>query len=344
MCGTSGMSVTDPRVLERTNQAILELANEGQFPGVYDRWHIIAINGNIILPPELDMLVEFTEAGVPAAIQSPWAEFVAWGPGPAEDLIVGGRRWFGCGGGNLYDRGEVCTRVPIPPMTSGSGCVCEEDEKLGPWKLRFYADPLTNDNVTATVQGLNVNGLVIRTEVALSNGSGTEWINGERIGISSGSGFTETVSEFSAVTSVTFPQTNGYKRLVAWNGLEELELSNYAPNETSPVYHAYFSPYLESAKDSTNPCCRVVLARARRRFVPVREDTDVLMISNLMALKSMIIAQWKREAGNLDEYAAQKLTAVDIMRKESVAYRGKVRAPAFTLGRGFSIGALPAIR
>lgn len=338
------MSVTDPRVLQRVNEAILELMNEGQFPGVVDRWHLIATNGRIVLPPSLDMLLEYTEAGAPSSIRSPWAEFVAYGPGPAEDLLVNGSRWFGCGGGNLYDRGEVCTRIPIPPITDGSGCVCDEETKPGPWKLRFYANPLTSDNATATVQGLDINGLIIRTEVPLSNGSGTEWINGERIGISSGSGYTETTSDFTAVTAVTMSVTNGYKRLVAWNGIEEIELSNYAPNETSPSYHAYYSPYLEAAKDSTNPCCRVVLARARRRFVPIREDTDVLMISNLMALKTMVIAQWKREAGNLEEYVAQKMTAVDIMRKEAVAYRGKVRAPAFTLGRGFSIGAIPAIR
>lgn len=344
VCGTSGMSVTDPRVLVRINDAQQELMNEGNFPGVVDRWHLIATNGRIILPPQLDMLLEFTEAGTPATIRSPWAEFVAYGPGPAEDLIRGGRTWYGCDGGSLFDRGEVCTRVAIPPLTTGSGCVCDEDTKPGPWQLRFYADPTTNDEVTATIQGLDANGLVIRTEVALANGSGMEWINGEQIQISSGSGFTETTKYFTDVTAVTMPVTNGYKRLVAWNGIEEIELSNYAPWETTPSYHAYYSPYLESARESTNPCCKVVLARARRRFVPVAEPTDVLIISNILALKAMIIAQWKREAGNMEEYVSQKLTAVDIMRKEATAYRGKVRAPALTMGRGFSLGYLPAIR
>ena len=69
-----------------------------------------------------------------------------------------------------------------------------------------------------------------------------------------------------------------------------------------------------------------------------------MIISNVLALKEMMIAQWKREAGNLDEYSAHKLTAIDIMRKESVAYTGKVRTPAMTFARGTSIGCLPALR
>jgi hypothetical protein len=88
----------------------------------------------------------------------------------------------------------------------------------------------------------------------------------------------------------------------------------------------------------------VVLARARKRFVPVREDSDPLIISNILALQEMLIAQTLREEGNLDGYAAHKLTAVDILRKEAVAYNGKVRTPAMTFQRGFSLGELPAIR
>ncbi len=336
--GTSGMSVTDPRVLARLNEAIQELMNEGAFPGVVDRWHLRATDGHICLPPELDMLLEFTADGVPAQIVSPWAEFVNYGPGIAYDLLPrGGRRnWFRCGTGNLYDRGELCVKTPIP-ISDGS-CSCA-DVPVGPWVIRQYANPAANEasGIYSTIQGLDENGLTVRSEV-----DGT-WINGVRLGISSGSGFTETTQNFSSIEAYTKPKTNGYVRITAWNGTDEIELSNYAPWQTTPSYHHYFSPYLQAAV-RFGPCCRVVLARARRRFVPVAEDTDVLIISNVQALKSMVIALWKREAGNLDVYAAKKLTAVDIMKKEAVAYTGKVRSPAITFQRGFNVGTLPPIR
>jgi hypothetical protein len=348
VCGSTGMSVTDPRVLDRTNTAIQELMNEVNSPGVVQRWHIIAVDGNIVLPPQLDMLLEFTADGVPLQIMSRWAEFVAYGPGPAEDVIGrrGSCRWWRCGGGDVYDRGESPVRVDIP-LSSGTSCSCTNGTGAaydGPWVLRQYPSLVNGEaaGAYATIQGLDAEGLTIRSQV--SNGSGFEWINGVRLEISNGSSFVETSQHFSKITAYTKPATNGYVRLTAWNGITEVELANYESWETEPSYHRYFSPFLQGRKNSTNPCCRVVLARARKRYVPIREDTDVLIISNIVALQEMLIAQWKREAGNLDEYVVHKTTAVDLIKKESVAYNGKVRTPAMTFQKGFSLGELPAIR
>lgn len=333
------MPVTDGRMIARVNQAVQELINEGNFPGVVDRWHIRTTDGHVVLPSYLDMLLEFTVQGAPISIRSPWAEFVEHGPGPAKDLFQGCERcWCGCGGGNLYDRGESPT-VGAIPISDGSAAT------TGPWVLRLYANPATNEtpDIYATIQGLDTAGLIVRSEV--TDGSGLYWTNGVRLGITSGSSFMETTQEFSTVTAFTKPATNGYVKLTAWNGTTEVELANYEPGETTPSYHHYYSPYLQSQSTNTDDCSRIVLARARKRFVPVAADTDVLMISNVLALKSMMIAQWKRDAGNMEAYAAQKLTAVDLMRKEATAYRGKSRAPTLTFARGFSIGGdIPALR
>ncbi len=342
------MSVTDPRVIQRINLATQELMNEGAFAGIVDRWKIRATNGRIVLPPELDMMLEFTVDGVPQQIMSPWAEFVNYGPGVGEDLLPGqgrtaffSRNWWGCSGGNVYDRGELPVYTEIPVSDGSCGCT---DTPVGPWTLRVYATEEETADIYATVQGLDDDGLTIRTQVVTSDGSGTEWINGERIQISNGSGYFESTKNFSKITAVTKPETNGYVRLTAWNGSEEIELSNYAPWETNPSYHHYWSPRLQDLVCTDNECQRVVLARCRKRFVEVAEDTDVLIIGNVLALKAMVIAQWKRDAGNLPEYAAQKQTAVDLMKKESVAYTGKVRMPAMTFQRGVSLGSMPYVR
>ncbi len=345
--GTTGLKVTDPRLIIRTNDAILELLNEGAFPGVVQRWHIIAVDGRLVLPPQLDMLLELTVDNVPQQIMSRWAEFVAYGPGLQSDLVSRGcesQRWHGCGGGNVYDRGESPVHTDIP-ISSGSSCVCTDGSGAaleGPWVLRQYARVTEEVGAYATIQGLDPEGLMIRSEV--SNGSGTEWINGVQLGITSGTGYTETTQQFSKITAYTKPETNGYIRLTAWNGVTEVELSNYEPWETSPSYHRYFSPMLQARRCSDEPCRRVVLARARKRFVPIKEDSDLLIISNILALQEMLIAQALREQGDLEGYTVHKITAVDILKKEAVAYNGKVRTPALTFQRGFSIGELPAIR
>lgn len=330
------MPVTDSRVVASINEAIEELANEGQFPGVVDRWHIVATDGHIVLPPNLDMLLEFTAGGVPQQIVSPWAEFVNYGPGPQEDLIGPNcRTWWRCGSRNLYDRGESPTVTDIPVSDGTSSAT------MGPWVIRQYANPATNEEpgIYSTIQGLDPDGLLVRSEVD------GEWINGVRLGISSGSSYTETTQEFSSITAYTKPVTNGYVRITAWNGTDEVELSNYMPGETTPSYHRYYSPFLQWREGEACERRRVVLARCRRRYVPVREDTDVLIISNLAALKCMIQAQWKRDDAAFDEYAALKITAVDLMKKEATVYRPKSRIPAITVQRGFGLGSdMPALR
>ena len=345
------MPITDTRLIIQVNNAIQELMNEGDFPGVVDRWHVRAVDGNICLPPNMDRLMEFTADGVPQTIVSPWAEFVAYGPGPAEDILPrrgygygsAGRNWWGCGGENLYDRGEMAVQRQIPVSDGSCGCA---NIPVGPWVLRQYANSSVDElpYIYSTIQGLDTNGLMIRSQVQASDGTGMVWANGVRLGITSGSGYTETIQQFSMVQSFTKPQTNGYVRLTAWNGTDEIELANYEPWETTPSYHHYFSPMLAYTCNDIGGCNRVVLARCRRRFVPIAEDTDLLIIGNVQALVAMMIAQWKRTAGALDVYAAMKLTAVDLMRKESIAYTGKSRLPALTFQRGFSLGEMPALR
>jgi hypothetical protein len=347
VCGSSGMSVTDPRVKVRTNEATQELMLEGLWAGIVDRWHVRANDGHIVLPPYLEMLLEFTASGVPQQIMAPYAEFVSYGPGVQDDLLgrSGSRHWCRCGTGDLFDRGESPTVTDIP-ISSGSSCVCTDGTSAvtdGPWVLRQYAD-MTRDeaaDIYSTIQGLDDSGFLVRSSI--TTGSAVEWTDGVRLGITSGSSFTETTQTFSKITAYTKPVTNGYVRLTAWNGTTEVELANYEPRETQPSYHRYYSPFLQSRRNS-DPCCKVVLARARRRFVPITEDNNVLIISNLPALKAMLISQWKRDAGDYEAYSVLKLTAVDLMKKESSAYRPKTKTPALTFQRGFSLGELPAIR
>lgn len=334
--GQTGLPVTDPRLLTSINLIQEELINEGDFPGVVDRWRIVADSGVLVLPGHLDRLMQITIRGIPTDVKSPWFSFVAYGPGIQDDETFRNRDWVAWGHDDgILEVGEFPTKTPIPLSTGSAGLP-------GPWNLRVYASVGETEGAYCTVQGLDENDLEIRTQ--LSDGSST-WIDGERIPISLGSSFYESTKTFSELKAFTKPMTNGYVRLTAWNGTTEVELSNYSPDETTPSYHKYYSPWLHRITPSDgNECCRTVIARCRRRFVPIVEDTDVLMISNLPALRAMMIAIWKRDAGALDEYAAMKVTAVDLLKKEAKAYRGKARTPSFVFQRGFAIGALPALR
>lgn len=345
VCGASGMKVSDARVITRINEAIEELMNEADTPGVVDRWHIIATDGNIVLPPNYDRIMNVSIAGVPTELKSNWFEFVQGGPGPAENEAFRWRWW--CGVDGLLERGEQPTQTLLPEISCGSGCSDGSAVPAGPWFMRVYATEMEETGAYLTAQGTYQNQMV-RTQIAdgsgLGDGSATEWINGERIPIDFSVPYTEGTKPFDKITTITKPQTNGYVRLTAWNGVDEIPLSDYAPWETTPSYRRYFSPWLQTHQ-LNNPCCRVVRATVRKRFVPVEELTDPLIITNVPALKSMVIAQWKRDAGEMDQFAQYKVVAVDIMKKEAVAYRGKSRVPAITVQRGFGYGTnMAAIR
>lgn len=348
IAGSTGMSVSDPRVLERTNLAIQELMDEGDFPNVVDRYHMRfdQATGLISLPYFLDRMISATVDHVPTTIVSPWWEFVAYGAGYQDDYYPnGGRRynWIDV----VTDRGESPVRTPIPDAAVS--------ELTGPWVLRVYATvnetecgviPVLN------VQGLDSDGLAIRTSDGTAdvctNGTSdgtatTGYYNGVKIPIDFSVAYTETTQEFSKITAVVKPETRSYVRLTAWNGTDEVELANYAYDETAPSYRHYYIPHLHN-RGRSGAQERVLLARCRKRFVPITADNDMLVISNLPALKAMVVAVWQRETGEFQAYAAQKQTAIDILRKEAMGYLGKARVPAVSFSRGFPMGSVPFVR
>lgn len=327
VCGVSGMAVTDPRVLVRTNAAIQELANEGEFPSVVDRWHIVANDGHLVLPSFLDRLMQINIKGVPQVISSPWYQFCAYGPGTPSDNPQGEfNRWW-VDERMIVDWGEFPTQVRLP-------------ETGGPWNLRVYTavneDILTDGTSTppeCVLQGTDGEGQVIR----MSNGT-SDYTNGEAVSMDFAQPFTQTTQQFSTLATFTKPVTRGPIKLTAWDGTTETVLSNYLFSDTTPSYHHYFSDWLRTLTHYDTTPAKVVRARCRKRFVPVAGDTDVLIISNLPALKEMVIAQWKRDADSLQSYMAHKQTAISLMNKEAEAYRGKSKIPGLTFQRGFAIG------
>lgn len=324
-CGAAGMQTTDARVLDYTNLAIDELSNEGDFPGVVDRWLFNTHKGLVALPYWCDRLMQITTDGVPKQINSPWYEFVQYGPGQQYDADAQGnpRMWVDV----VMDRGDVATMTPVPLAD-------------GPWTLRVYAnidEEVDGAFPVVNIQGLNADGEVVNT---LSNGTsaGEGCYVGENLTLVAPPGYVETTSTFSSVTAFIKPRTCGYVRLVAWNGVDEVELASYAPQQTTCSFRQYFVPYVVPDPNDPAPADRVILARCRRRFVPVEQDNDVLIISNVAALREMVIALWKRDSDSWDEYAAHKAVAVDLLRKEATSYLGKARVPSISFQRGFALG------
>ncbi len=337
IAGQTGMPVDDTLLKGYVNDAVQELANEGDWPGVVDRWYF-AFNRTtalVTLPSHLERLIDVTVDDVPLEIRSPWYEFVQYGPGiqrEANTVRSERRSWVNV----VMDRGDVCTQFPLPST----------EALPGPWTLCITPAVQEQAGAQVNLQGLDASGNILRTFLSDGTSAGGDWYDGENLTLFDGtsSGQVCTTQPFGSLLAVVKPITNGPLTLTADDGANPpITLATYQYNEVNPSYRQYFIPHLWR-QTTTDHDPRVILARCRRRFVPIQDENETLMIGNVLALQEMMIAQWYRTVPDLSEYAAHKATAVDLMRKEAMAYMGKARTPALTFSRGAPIGAMQYLR
>ncbi len=336
---TSGLETTDARLLQYFNRGLRELMNEGEWPGVVDQWYFRTDpleDALLVLPSKFERLLGITLDGTPKELRSPWFEFCNYGPGNATNEEQDGQgntiaarvNWSGW----VVDKGESVTRTVLP--LDG-----------GPWKIRVYAtiDESTDSvNPEILIRGTDVNGDEVRSGI-VAGSTITGYLSGESIAIDHNVTYTESLNAFANITSLLKPETRKAVIIKAWNGTTEIELSRLDWDETNPTYRRYFLP--ELYQSATGERDKIVRARCRLKFKEIKEDNDILPISNEIALAEMCIAQYKRSVNSLEEYMAHKQTAVDLMNKEAVAHLGKTKTPAISFQRGWGILAdMPVIR
>jgi len=101
---------------------------------------------------------------------------------------------------------------------------------------------------------------------------------------------------FSQITSVKLP--DGRKGYVSLYAVEPVShamyfLGKYHPDETMPSYRRY------KLLGSDCHCVHSVDMLCKVRYIPASRDDDVLLIQNLDALKSMVMAIREENAGNI---------------------------------------------
>lgn len=315
VCGVSGMAVTDPRVMEKTNLAVEELLNEGDFPWTVERLIFRVYCGNIVLPTAFDRVMSMSVDGVPQQINSPWYEMTSFSGWDWNWSNIGHGWW---NDGFTLDRDEVFQFRDIPRdqvyILSVSTQLPEEEGAT----ILFKSYDSALSPITTLVSG--------------------EWIEGQRIALSQAPVLGSQPT--SQIYGIVKPVTRGevYVYAIGQSDGARVHIGTYAPKDTSPFYRSY--KIVGSWLDG----CGCVLARCRRRYSPVTNDDDLVLCGNIPALKKMVQAVWYGDAGEPEKYAQYKAIAVDILKKEAMAYRGKSRVPAITFTRGFGLGSVPSVR
>lgn len=323
--GSTGMSTEDVRLKEYVNIAIEELISEFDFPWVIDRLRfcLTPCKTTFVLPSDYDRMLMCTIDGVPAQMQSPWFEFVGYGLDllNAYSNVPGGfdsiERFEG-----VLDKEDAAGFNEIP--------ACD-----GPWYIRVYGtkdERVGGVRPVINIQGYDYENNWIRT----SDGAGG-FKDGIDVPINGDSApfWVQVPQSLRYLTATTKPVTKGNVLLFVSNGANTVQhyIGQYAPNDTTPFYRQYSVPAL---RRFLRPNCHTtILARCRKRFVPITKDADFLLISNLPALQSMVQACYYRDAKDQDSYLQYKTIAVDILKKEAKAYIGLQRMkPFMTVSEG----------
>lgn len=305
-----------PVVRELTNQAQERLLNKGKWAGTKARYQFCAYDGCVALPRELESILAVNINGIPRRVNSQWFEFLEGGPGSHP-----GNGWIA--GHDLQDRGNAVTFRDI----------------CGAKYIRVYCDLNEDTGKRILIRGFDENGNRVQTFV---DGS---WIDGEYISLEPPYPQVS-VNQFTYIESVVKDTTKGFVRLYQFDGVStQSAIAIYWPDETLPVYRRYAIPGLGNNGTCSAPTGdpKTVLILGKRRFVPAVSDNDDLIITNLGALKAMVMAIEKYDINNIQAAVAYEQLAEKLLDEELKEYNGGNTNKLNIQMRGFAMGGIPRI-
>lgn len=179
----------------------------------------------------------------------------------------------------------------------GDGFPTFLDSPYETYTLRIEIKNALDNGNKVVIKGTDVNGLDITISVPLNNPTVT------------------TVEVFSGpLTMFQKAVTHGAINLYAVSGSDQTQIGAYEATETTASYHRYSVPN-EPTIDYIDALCKI-------RNVPCILDTDEVMISNLGALKNMLISLKFEDEADLERSEIFFNKALQLLNGESKETRG----------------------
>ena len=319
VAGISGMDIANKNLPGVINRACQELVESGDFPELVDQYIFKLHDSFLVLPYFLEKATHIAVDQVPIEMRSPWYEFMQHGPG----IIVPSDTWH-----ILLERNNIPTFRNVP----NTG---------GPWKAKITAE--VDESVDGVEPIFHIRGYDENNVERYSTLNSTEWGRGEDIIISKSVGFT-TIGTFnwSNITAITKPITKGRIFLDVTDGITDIRIGEYAPEERSPSNRVYMLPGVADCNNETDSQgLRTevdLVIRAKKRFVKALDDNDELQITSINAIESMIIAQTKRKNQKVEEYVQMRQVAIGLMADKSNSTEQRTKQPllSFSKTSGFN--------
>jgi len=315
VAGISGMTIDDLNLPTVINRAVREILQSGDWAETVDRYAFKMHDGFLVLPHFLEKATHLTVNKRPMEFRNQWFEFLQHGPGivEKEDLIK-----------VALDRGSSPTFRNIP----NTG---------GPWKLKITGEVIEKD-ADGKPLIIHLGGHDENLKEIYSTGNDTMWGRGEDLVISQAAGFTSTTTfNYSSLQTISKPITRGRIFMDATDGTTEIRIGEFAPAERSPCNSVYLIPGvgdcdLETQSVGLSNEIDVVI-RAKLSFVKAIDDTDILQVSSIDAIESMMIAQQKRANQNVSDYTEMRSVAKGLMADLTRHTEQRGKKPFFSVSR-----------
>ena len=309
-----GICATDiGAVASMVNEVTQRLIYAGGESGFYGCWRKVAFTVDvsypyITLPRQLARVINMDVCREPIVIQNQFFEFLPGGIGLQDPTTC--RDW--CGSLEGFERPSVPTQVDISSTNQ---------------LIRVYITDARDVNLSVLITGKDQNGNQIYTT------NGLQQVNG--FILTTASPFVTSsfvVTEIQAVQKDISYGDIIIKQVDATTGAE-VTLSRYGPTETNPSYRRYMIRGMPAG------CCQnpssssaTVTAIGKIDYVPIYNDTDQLLISNIPALiaEAQSIRMSEMDSANAPAMSLNyHRQAIRLLQNEQRHYEGDQR-PAVT--------------
>lgn len=315
------------RFLQIVNEGQQRLIPQGLYVGTYGRFRMCVTDGCVSLAPQLASIERVALYGRVIPSHDMLYEFLDNGFGPRNALSTTGTGT--CGGGGSCGMAEANLRGYFPSFGDIRGSAK---------KLRFACDLSSDVDKTVLALGYDDNGNWIRTT------QGSVVADGELITLAQAPG-TDSTKFFSSLTGVQFPdERDGQVWLWERDTVASTSrlIGNYQYWETDPDYPRYFFPSVLAQQTSNGCTATTIELIGKLDFVPVKQDTDYLIIRNVPALKEMCVGIKKAEdeadsSVSNDIIIKAEALAIHYLDQELEHYNGQGREVGMNV-RGPNIG------
>jgi hypothetical protein len=275
---------------ELLNEATAQLMDRGDWVGTVQSMGICAYNGCITWPRYVGTVLGLVVGAQHVRPVNGWYNFL-----PANPAVIRG-------GHGLCSAPNVAIQQNFSPVFQNIVC--------GDAQVVAYPSLKSDAGKTMTIYGVDENG----QEVFTKRADGT-WQHG--VVLTLAVPFGTVALKLQKITRVSREKTQGPVRcyqLFADGSM--VDLAYYDGSEENPSYR---QTLVNAFKGYA--CCRdskltTVEALVKMEFVPVVSDDDIVQVTNVTALKTMIQAIRKRDANDPDEAAKYEALAIRELNRQ----------------------------